>query len=100
FHPLSIIFNAEEWKALPEEYQEVVQRAVDRASEEHLELLQEANEKALAELETQGVEIIELDDRERWAESVRDAADDFSDTYADTGQMITDAMQAAGNGGE
>lgn len=95
YHPLSIIYSAEAWDALSEEEQEVIQNAVDSAVERQVSYLEEANEEALVALEDQGVELIELEDREEWAAAVQDASENFAGRFEETGRLITDAMEEA-----
>ncbi|WP_150463192.1 TRAP transporter substrate-binding protein [Nesterenkonia ebinurensis] len=95
YHPLSIIYSIEAWEALSEEEQEIIQNAVDSAVERQVSYLEEANEEALIALEEQGVELIELEDREEWAEAVQGASERFAGRFEETGQLITDAMEEA-----
>jgi len=95
YHPLSIIYSLDAWNALDPEYQEAIQTAVDEASESQRDLLVEANEKALQQLEDDGIEIIQLDDREAWAEKVQPASEAFAEQFGDSGQFITEAMEKA-----
>lgn len=95
FHPLSIVFNLEQWNALSTDQQEIVQAAVDSATEQQIPLLEDANEAALGELEAEGVEIIRIEDREAWAEKVQPAADNFAEGFGEKGQFILDAMEEA-----
>lgn len=95
YHPLSIVYGADAWEALSEEDQEIIQNAVDSAVESQISYLEEANEEALEGLEEQGVELIELEDRDEWAEAVESASESFADQFDETGQLITDAMEEA-----
>jgi TRAP-type transport system periplasmic protein len=95
YHPLSIVYNLDAWNALDAEQQEIIQTAVDDASQEQIGLLEEANETALADLEGQGVEIIEIEDRQRWAEAVQSAGEKFAQQFGENGQLIVDAMENA-----
>lgn len=92
YNPLSIVFTLETWNGLTDEQREIVQTAVDEASAEQLELLEQTNAEALEQLRADGVNIIELDDREAWAERVASASEQFAAEIGDSGQFITDAL--------
>ena len=92
FQPLSIIYSLDRWNALTPEQQTIVQDAATAASEEQKDLLQSANEKALADLEEQGVEIIKLSDRDEWVKKVQPAVEKFTEDYKATGQFILNAL--------
>lgn len=95
FHPLSIVFNLDQWNSLSSEQQEIVQRAVDTAMEKQVPLLEQANKTALEELKAGGVEIITLEDKELWAQKVQPASQAFSEKFGEKGKFILDAMEKA-----
>lgn len=97
YQPLSIVYSLDAWNALDAEQQQIVQDAVNSASDEQIGQLEKANEAALQELEGQGVEIIELSDRERWTEQIAPASENFAEQFGENGQLILDAMENAAN---
>lgn len=97
YHPLSIVYSLDAWNALSQDQQQTIQEAVDAASEQQIGLLEEANQAALEDLEAEGVEIIEISDREQWADKVAPASEAFAEQFGEAGQLIVDAMEAAAN---
>ena len=96
FHPLSIVYNRDAWDALAPEHRELVQAAVDEVSREQRAALEQANADALAELEAQGVEIIDLPDRAAWAERVARASAEFTEGLGPDGRRIAEIIDRAG----
>lgn len=96
YHPLSIVYNRDAWEALAPEHRQLVQAAADEVSAEQRTALEQANVDALAELEEQGVEIIELDDRDAWAERVAPTSAEFAERFGPDGQRIVEILDRAG----
>ncbi|MFZ4451247.1 TRAP transporter substrate-binding protein [Salibacterium aidingense] len=93
YQPLSIVYNLEAWENLSSEQQEIIENAVSDATEYHLELVEEANNEALTELEENGIELVEIEDQEEWRSAVEEANQNFAEEYGETGEMILNTMQ-------
>ncbi|WP_224391177.1 hypothetical protein [Pseudonocardia sp. ICBG1293] len=74
----------------------LVQAAVDEVSAEQRAALEQANDDALAALEDEGVEIIEITDRDAWAERVAPTSAEFAQRFGPDGQRIVEILDAAG----
>ncbi|WP_243299310.1 TRAP transporter substrate-binding protein [Bacillus litorisediminis] len=93
YQPLSIVYNLDAWNSLTSEQQEIIENAVKDASEYHLELAKEANTAALEELKSKGIELIELNDIDKWREQVTEENQEYVDQYGEKGAVIYDAIQ-------
>ncbi|MBN9734136.1 MULTISPECIES: TRAP transporter substrate-binding protein [unclassified Pseudonocardia] len=96
FHPLSIVYTRDAWEALAPEHRGLVRAAVDEVSREQRGALDQANADALAELQDQGVEIIDLPDRDAWADRVAGTSAEFAGRFGPDGQRIVEILDRAG----
>jgi|SRR5699024_447570 len=97
FQPLSIIYNLDAWEDLSEEEQDIIEEAVQKSSEYHLSITEEANDEALDELEEEGIELIDVTDKDKWKESVDKANQEYAEEQGKLGEKILDSMQNQNN---
>ncbi|HWQ80267.1 MAG TPA: TRAP transporter substrate-binding protein, partial [Anaerovoracaceae bacterium] len=94
FQPLSIIYNLDEWNALPEKTQELVQKAVKESMDYQMQLYQETLQKELGEITASGVEQVEITDRDKWVAAVQSATEAYVAQYGDLGKKIYDVVKS------
>lgn len=100
YHPLSIVYNLDSWRALTQWQRNQISAAVERASRIQFAELARSNEEAIAGLKRDGVEVIPLSDRTAWKQRITRTSDEFAAGFGAEGKRITDTIDSATRTGD
>ena len=73
--------NLNWWNSLPENDQEIIEESFDEASIYYIELQQSADQKYKELLIENGMEVVEVEDREEWVRAVQPVYEKWSDIF-------------------
>jgi TRAP-type C4-dicarboxylate transport system substrate-binding protein len=88
--PEILVFSKRVWEGLSEEDQELIMRLAKEAQQRQRELWYAEEEKALADMKANGVEVVDVADKEALREAVKPVWDKHGAQHAD----LIDRIQA------
>lgn len=92
--PFSITFNLDAWNKLPEDYKDVIQKAMKDACDYQISLFETETDKQLADMKAKGTEVVEITDRNKWIEAVADFSLQFAQKEGELGMKIYNNFKA------
>ncbi len=90
---VEVIITDEAWNSLTTEQQDILVEAGKTAQDFNREMSEQAEQEALAELEAQGVNIVEVEDKTPWKEACADVITDAVGDQTELYQQILDMNQ-------
>ena len=86
--PEILVFSKRQWEQLSKEDQDLIMSLAKEAQQRQRELWYEMEEKALADMKANGVEVIEVEDKEALRDAVRPVWDKHGAQYAELIERI------------
>ena len=86
--PEILVFSKRQWEQLSKEDQDLIMSLAKEAQQRQRELWYEMEEKALADMQANGVEVIEVEDKEALRDAVRPVWDKHGAQYAELIERI------------
>lgn len=94
FQPLFVTYNLEAWNELSPESQELIQKAVRDSMDYQMELYHQTLNEEVEAIKASGVEYVQLTDRDKWVEAVKDATEAYVAEYGELGQKIYEVVKS------